>query len=220
MVSRASMDGVGYVFLLPAKHPPLICPVFFPIALHHRYIIFERFSLEKNSDGRISLPPFAEGVATILLAAIIASYLPDNPRTMRQLTEVERAYVLHSLEKEQGAKDDANEIGALEAFTLAVMDPKTWLLMGLVYSVYIAAAVTSFFPSVVGTLGYSRNITFVLTAPPYILASLVMVTNGWHSDKVSLYVRLIFLLLLTPASPLNYRLRSASGTSWSLSASR
>ncbi len=29
---------------------------------------------------------------------------------------------------------------------------------------FVGAAVTNFFPSVVGTLGYSRNITYLLTA--------------------------------------------------------
>ncbi|ORY89841.1 nicotinamide mononucleotide permease [Leucosporidium creatinivorum] len=124
-----------------------------------------------------------EGVATVGLAGAIACFLPNKPSTMKQLTEEERALVLHGLAREQGASDDASEITAGRAFIMAVTDPKTWLLMGILYCTYIAAAVVSFFPSVVGTLGYSRNITLVLTAPPYLLASIVMVINGWHSDK-------------------------------------
>jgi hypothetical protein len=38
--------------------------------------------------------------------------------------------------------------------------------------------------SVVATLGYSRNITYCLTAPPYILCCIVIILNGLHSDKV------------------------------------
>lgn len=62
---------------------------------------------------------------------------------------------------------------------------------------------TNFFPSVVATLGYSRNRTYGLTAvglpfcqsivsstdasgvqPPYILCVIAMILNGFHSDRV------------------------------------
>lgn len=42
-----------------------------------------------------------------------------------------------------------------------------------------------FFPSVVQTLEFNREITLVLTAPPYLLCVVVMIINGFHSDKVS-----------------------------------
>jgi hypothetical protein len=70
---------------------------------------------------------------------------------------------------------------------------------------YIAAAVNNFFPSVVSTLGYSRNITYCLTArkfgaknydiricdtdmpllstAPFVLCVFVIILNGMHSDK-------------------------------------
>jgi peptidoglycan biosynthesis protein MviN/MurJ (putative lipid II flippase) len=43
--------------------------------------------------------------------------------------------------------------------------------------------VTLFFPIVVGTLGFNRTITLVITAPPYLIAVVAMTFNGWHSDK-------------------------------------
>lgn len=65
-------------------------------------------------------------------------------------------------------------------------------------------AVTNFSPSVVATLGYSRNKIYGLTAvsltvhiispgigvnyeaiqPPYVLCFIAMIINGFHSDKV------------------------------------
>jgi hypothetical protein len=36
---------------------------------------------------------------------------------------------------------------------------------------------------VVKTLGYSRNETYALTAPPFCLCVILMMINGWHSDK-------------------------------------
>ena len=66
---------------------------------------------------------------------------------------------------------------------LALSDPKMWLMLVCLYAIYISAAVTNFFPSVVKTLGYSRNETYALTAPPFCLCVIVMMINGWLSDK-------------------------------------
>lgn len=76
-----------------------------------------------------------EGIATVGLAGIIALFLPNKPGTFKKLTEEERALVLHGLAREQGASDDASEISAGRAFIMAVTDPKTWLLMGILYCV-------------------------------------------------------------------------------------
>lgn len=41
----------------------------------------------------------------------------------------------------------------------------------------------NFFPSVVGGLGYDRNTTYGLTAPPFILCVFCMLANGFHSGR-------------------------------------
>jgi hypothetical protein len=45
--------------------------------------------------------------------------------------------------------------------------------------------VNNFFPTVVGGLGFGRNMTYILTAPPFLLCVIAMLCNGFHSDKVS-----------------------------------
>uniref|UniRef100_A0A8H7K224 Major facilitator superfamily (MFS) profile domain-containing protein n=1 Tax=Bionectria ochroleuca TaxID=29856 RepID=A0A8H7K224_BIOOC len=67
----------------------------------------------------------------------------------------------------------------------AVRDPKTWLFIGILYCTYIVGAVSNFFPSVVGGLGYDRNMTYLLTAPPFLLCVITMLINGFHSDRTS-----------------------------------
>ncbi|RSL64123.1 hypothetical protein CEP53_004216 [Fusarium sp. AF-6] len=71
---------------------------------------------------------------------------------------------------------------AWQGLKLATQDPKTWLLPATLYCIFVSAGVANFFPPVVATLGYSRTITFVLTAPPFILCCLTMLINGFHSD--------------------------------------
>lgn len=62
-------------------------------------------------------------------------------------------------------------------------------------------AVSNFFPSVVGGLGYGRNKTYLLTAPPFILCVIVMLINGFHSDRTQeRFLHIACALLVTLAA--------------------
>lgn len=50
-------------------------------------------------------------------------------------------------------------------------------------SLNTAAAFTNFFPTIVKTLGYNKTQTLLLSAPPYVFAAILGITNSWHSDK-------------------------------------
>ncbi|KAJ7130825.1 nicotinamide mononucleotide permease [Mycena crocata] len=124
-----------------------------------------------------------EGVATVGIAIILALYLPNSVATAPGLSATERDCLAWNLESDQGQRDNKDELTGMQAFKMAATDPKTYLLMGTLHMTYVAATVTSFFPSVVSTLGYSRNITYVLTAPPYLLCVVIMIANSIHSDR-------------------------------------
>ena len=124
-----------------------------------------------------------EGALTVGIALIFACILPNSPRGVRGLTETEKDWQQWNYEKDQGQSDDGKEIGPGKGFKLALIDPKMWLMLVCLYAIYISAAVTNFFPSVVETLGYSRNATYGLTAPPFCLCVILMMLNGWLSDK-------------------------------------
>lgn len=66
---------------------------------------------------------------------------------------------------------------------LAFRDTKVWILMVMLLGIVSSASVTNFFPTVVQTLGYSKLITLLLTAPPYVLAVFVCFANAIHADK-------------------------------------
>ncbi|KAL4939440.1 hypothetical protein BDV06DRAFT_225039 [Aspergillus oleicola] len=139
-------------------------------------------------DGRSGLEGWRwlfliEGIVTIGLAFLIAFILPNKLTNLKGFTKLEQEWLVWNFEEDQGQRDNADEISAKKGFLMAVTDPKTWLLMATLYAVYIAAAVSNFFPSVVATLGYNRNETYALTAPPYILCVIAMVVNGFHSDR-------------------------------------
>lgn len=41
----------------------------------------------------------------------------------------------------------------------------------------------NFFPTIVETLGYNREITLVLTCPPYLIAGFIAIYWSWQSGK-------------------------------------
>ncbi|WWC91810.1 uncharacterized protein L201_006757 [Kwoniella dendrophila CBS 6074] len=124
-----------------------------------------------------------EGVITVVLAGIFATFIPNKPSTVRWLTQQERDHLQYKLEVDRGSKDATDEVSVASAFKMAVTDPKTWLLCGCLQMNYIAASVTNFFPVVVNTLGFNRTITLAITCPPYVLCCAAVIINGWHSDK-------------------------------------
>ncbi|KAJ6476025.1 major facilitator superfamily domain-containing protein [Mycena vitilis] len=142
-----------------------------------------------------------EGVATIGIALLLMFVLPNSMATVPGLSTIEREWLAWNFESDQGQRDNKNELSGLQAFKMAAMDPKTYLLMGTLHMTYVAATVTSFFPSVVSTLGYSRNITYILTAPPYILCVVVMIANSIHSDRTQeRYWHIVVPLVFTTIS--------------------
>lgn len=125
-----------------------------------------------------------EGAMTIGLAIIFAFLLPNSNKKIIGLSDLEIEWVQWNFEKDLGQQDNSDEQTAWQGLVMAVRDPKTWLLMSVLYLCYIVGTVTNFFPSVVGTLGYDRNTTYALTAPPFLLCVITMLVNGFHSDKV------------------------------------
>ncbi|KAL2075214.1 hypothetical protein VTL71DRAFT_156 [Oculimacula yallundae] len=139
-----------------------------------------------------------EGVITIGLALVFAFILPNSNKKILGMNETELTWVRWNFESEQGQKDDSGGISAQKGLMLALTDPKTWMFMAMLYAIYIVGAVVNFFPSVVGGLGYARNKTLGLTAPPFILCVVCMLVNGFHSDKTQeRYLHIVVPLSVT-----------------------
>jgi len=124
-----------------------------------------------------------EGGLTVGCAIIFAFIIPNTPRNIRWLTPLEKEQLLYRLEVDRGTKDGTDEMSVTAGLWAAVSDPKTWLLCSILQMNYIAASVTNFFPIVVNGLGFSRTVTLAITAPPYLVCCVVLLVNGWHSDK-------------------------------------
>lgn len=78
--------------------------------------------------------PQLEGAVTVGLAIVFAFILPSSPATCPMLSDTERELLLWRIKTEQGASDKKDELSAFQAFSLALVDPKTWCLIGILYS--------------------------------------------------------------------------------------
>ncbi|CAG8179076.1 unnamed protein product [Penicillium salamii] len=76
-----------------------------------------------------------EGVATIGLAIILVFILPDSLKSISGFSKIEHEFLMWNFEEDQGQQDNADEVSARKGFIMAVVDVKTWLLMGILYSV-------------------------------------------------------------------------------------
>ena len=107
-----------------------------------------------------------------------ALYLPNSPSKIWTFTQQQHDWLKWNYERDMKQTDDSSEVTAMQGFLMAARDPKTWLMCGTLYATYTAAAVNNFFPTVVAGLGFSRNATYGLTAPPVCEASLSRKQRG------------------------------------------
>ncbi|KAI0803761.1 nicotinamide mononucleotide permease [Xylaria sp. FL0064] len=139
-----------------------------------------------------------EGVLTTGLALIFSLILPNSNQKVLGMSKIECEWVQWNMLSDQGQANNSEEISNTQGFILAVTDPKTWLLTGTLYATFIVSALTNFFPSVVGGLGYDQTTTYGLTAPPFVLSVIVMLVIGFHSDrKQERWLHIVAPLIIT-----------------------
>lgn len=107
--------------------------------------------------------------------------LPDHPLTTRWLTPEER--IMADARINRDTVGLAPNAGARAGFNQAIRDPRLYLLCFMQNMHLSACSFNNFFPTVVGSLGFTRNITLVLTCPPYLVSGFVGYLVGWTSGK-------------------------------------
>ncbi|KAK5069335.1 hypothetical protein LTR64_008369 [Lithohypha guttulata] len=122
-----------------------------------------------------------EGAVTFGVAGISMFLLPDHPLTTKWLTPEERELAHARIAKDTVGRELSK--GARAGFMQAIADPRLWLLTFMQNCHLSATGFNSFFPTVVRTLGFSRNITLVLTCPPYLVSAVACVVTGLSSGK-------------------------------------
>ncbi|KAL0783711.1 hypothetical protein CaCOL14_001617 [Colletotrichum acutatum] len=124
-----------------------------------------------------------QGVISFIVAVSSAFLLPDQPLDTRWLSEEER-----KLAQSRVAADTVQ----LQASTStwaglydASRDPRLWVLVAMQHLHLSASGYKNFFPTIVETLGFGRNVTLALTCPPYIISGIATIAWAASSGEVT-----------------------------------
>lgn len=125
---------------------------------------FIALGVTESMDGKHGLESWRwlfliEAIMTVGVALIAYFALPNYPHNTFWLKGEERAIAIWRLIEDNGANDTAEDdkVSMRQGFTMAVRDPKTWFLMVNHALITTGCGIIVFYPTVVGTLGFSRS---------------------------------------------------------------
>ncbi|KZP01749.1 MFS general substrate transporter [Calocera viscosa TUFC12733] len=125
-----------------------------------------------------------EGAVPILLSFAAPFVLAKEAKTAWYLTPEEREYA-----EKRMIIDAAANLGSATKLTKrdiweACIDWRLWVtLVGNICSTLAGQGLATFFPVVVKGLGFSGAIANLMTVPPYIAGSVVLLLFAWSSDR-------------------------------------
>lgn len=128
-----------------------------------------------------------QGVITFVISVASAFILPDEPLQTHWLSEDEQR-LAHSRIANDTVHLRANTstwTGLLEA----CRDPRLWVLIFMHHLHMAASNYKNFFPTIVETLGFSRNVTLALTCPPYVISGIISI--AWAASSGLFYPSLL-----------------------------
>jgi MFS transporter, ACS family, tartrate transporter len=146
--------------------------------------------LIQNGDGALGFDAgwrfmfFVEGIPALLVGVLVLVLLPDRPTRARWLSGTEQQALERRIADEDAAQVP-QETGLLAGLRDRRVVALSVIYFGVVFGLYVLAF---FLPQVVSDLQEQFGVRFslveigLITAVPYVFASVVMVLNARHSD--------------------------------------
>lgn len=122
-----------------------------------------------------------EGILTFAVGIIGIFTLADGPLTTRWLKPEERQLAHDRMVRDTVGLQESQ--GARAGFAQAIRDPRLRLFCFIQNMHLSACSFNNFFPTVVGSLGFSKTITLVLTCPPYLVSGFFGYLAGLSSGR-------------------------------------
>ncbi|GAA5924645.1 uncharacterized protein JCM15063_005698 [Sporobolomyces koalae] len=125
-----------------------------------------------------------EGGITCGVALIAAFVLPDFPKNSRGFSEQERHLAETRMTEDMGMADET-KVSSWTALKLALRDYKLWVMALSLTSFTIGLSFNQFFPQLTASLGYAKQFSLLLCAPPFAFAAICAFFVSRHSDKTN-----------------------------------
>jgi D-galactonate transporter len=147
--------------------------------------------LIQNGDGLLGFDAgwrfmfFVEGIPALVMGVLVLALLPDRPTRARWLSGGEQQALERRIADEDAAQVP-QETGLLAGLRDRRVVALSVIYFGVVFGLYVLAF---FLPQVVSDLQEQFGVSFslveigLITAVPYVVASVVMVLNARHSDR-------------------------------------
>ncbi len=128
-----------------------------------------------------------EGIPAVILGAVVWRYLPDEPREARWLDANEREWLSNEIARERSGVTQRQN----HSLAAALSDPIVWLL-GVTYFLgsICSYGLTLWMPEILkGLSGLSNAFVGLISAFPYLVATVATILVGRHSDRTGERVR-------------------------------
>ncbi|KAK8857004.1 MFS general substrate transporter [Apiospora arundinis] len=124
-----------------------------------------------------------EGSMTVIIAILVLPLLTDYPLQSKHilLSRELQLYAEYRVRKENAGIVDEDPESIWWGLKQALIDPKLYMFVVMQMALITAQSFNNFFPSIVGTLGYGREKTLLLTSPPYFFAFIVSILLSFHA---------------------------------------
>lgn len=127
-----------------------------------------------------------EGSVTVLAGVFALFVVPDLPDSAKFLTDDERSYIIWRKKYDNSSVGEAAHFRfryVWQAFADWQLYPQILVNMSLIAPLY---GIGLFLPSIINGFGYSPAITQLLTIPPYVFGTVVIITFARFSDHYKL----------------------------------
>ncbi|KAJ0341687.1 major facilitator superfamily transporter [Colletotrichum chrysophilum] len=129
-----------------------------------------------------------EGAGSFAAAILGAMLLPDFPGQKSGvakwlLTDKEQKVAVERIRRDRVSLPEADS-SVWNGLKLAVKDARTWVFVVMLTANHSAYGFNNFFPTIVKGFKLGNNtLTLILTAPPYLLATVVAFLTAFSSDR-------------------------------------
>ncbi|EQB56912.1 major facilitator superfamily transporter [Colletotrichum gloeosporioides Cg-14] len=127
-----------------------------------------------------------EGIVSIMIGLVSFWFIPNFPESTGTyfLTAEESQMAQYRQTVSAGGRAEDDEGDYWGGVWMALRDPFTYFFSAIHFFLIIAQSYKDFFPSILATLGFGDTTTYLIQAPPPIIAFLVTLAVSWSSGRM------------------------------------